>query len=185
MIIGVTGTICAGIDSFGRILEEKGFKWFSYSDVIKEEAMKRGVFPTRELLQDLGDELRKNEGLGVLSKRILEKMEPSKNYVIGNIRNPGEVEELKKRKDFVLVMLDAPVELRFERLLGRARPGDPSSFEEFKKVEQRDFGIEQEDHGQQHFAVFKMAEKIIMNDSTENELRKKVEKLLEELDINV
>src|SRR3989344_5050279 len=116
MIIGVTGPLCAGTDTFGEILrKEKGFIWFSYSDILREELKKRNVEITRKNLQDIGDELRKKEGLGVLSKIIIEKIDNGFNYVIGNIRNPGEVEILREKfgKDFVLVRIDADVELRF------------------------------------------------------------------------
>ena len=181
MIIGVTGPICSGIDSFGKILQEKGFKWISYSDILKEEAKKRKMDITRTNLQDLGDELRKKEGHGVLSKRIIEKMIAGEDYVVGNIRNPGEVEELRKLGDFVLVKLDAAQEIRFGRLMARGREGDPKNFADFMKIESRDLGISQKPHGQQHNAVFEMAEKVISNEGSEERLSREVDKMLWEL----
>jgi len=181
MIIGLTGPLCAGTDTFGEILrKEKGFFWFSYSDVLREELGKRGVEITRKNLQDVGDELRMSEGLGVLSKRLIEKMNYGKDYVIGNIRNPGEVEVLREKfgKDFVLVRIDAELMIRFERLLQRRREKDPETFEEFKRVEKRDFGFHEEDYGQQHAAVFQMADFSVDNSGSFKDFREKVEKLL-------
>ena len=184
MIIGVTGPLCAGTDTFGEILrKEKGFIWFSYSDILREELKKRNVEITRKNLQDIGDELRKKEGLGVLSKIIIEKIDNGFNYVIGNIRNPGEVEILREKfgKDFVLVRIDADVELRFERLSKRRREKDPKTWDEFRKVEDRDFGINEKNYGQQHVTVFAMANFVIENNGSFDELKQRVEELLRKI----
>lgn len=182
MIIGVTGAICSGVDSFGKILQEKGFRWFSYSDILREEAGKRKIDISRGVMQDLGDELRKRHGSGVLSMKIIEKMNAGEDYVVGNIRNPGEVEELKKLGDFILVKLDASAKVRFGRMKSRGRVGDPQTLEEFEKVEARDLGKGQEKHGQQHAIVFEMAKKVVENNHGDVELREKVEELLKELE---
>lgn len=186
MIIGLTGPICAGTDTLAEILQKEfGFLWIAYSDILRGELKKRNVELTRKNLQDIGDELRKNEGNGVLSKRIIEQIKFGENYVIGNIRNPGEVEVMREKYagKFMLVKIDASQELRFQRLLQRRREKDPQTFEEFKKVEERDFGENEESYGQQHNAVFALADKVIENNLTLEELRDKVKKLVEELDI--
>lgn len=187
MIIGVTGPLCAGTDTFGEILKkENEFGWLSYSDVLRKEMRKMKFKITRKNLQDFGDKLRKEEGTGVLSKRIIEMMDDGKDYVVGNIRNPGEVDVLRKRfgDKFTLVKIDAPVELRFERLMKRRREKDPESFEEFKKVEERDIGLDEEDFGQKHGAVFDMADFILVNDGSFEEFRERVKDFLDDLDIN-
>jgi len=186
MIIGVTGPLCAGTDTFGDILKkEKGFSWFSYSDVLRGELTKMGTEITRKNLQDVGDEMRKKEGLGVLSKRIIEKIVDGENCVIGNIRNPGEVKVLRERfgEDFFLVRIDADLKIRFERLLKRRREKDPETFEEFKRVEERDFGVHEEDYGQQHAAVFPLADFSLSNDGSFEEFKLRVESLLGELSL--
>ena len=187
MIIGVTGPLCAGTDTFGEILrKEKGFIWFSYSDILREELKKRNVEITRKNLQDIGDELRKKEGLGVLSKIIIEKIEEDVDYVIGNIRNPGEVHVLREKfgENFILVRIDADVEIRFDRLSKRRREKDPKTWGEFRKVEDRDFGINEKNYGQQHAAVFALADKVIKNNGSFEEFREDVEKLLSEIENN-
>ena len=184
MIIGVTGPLCAGTDTFGEILKkEKGFEWLSYSDVLREEAKKNGFEITRKNLQDLGDEMRRQFGNGVLSEKLIERMESGKDYVVGNIRNPGEVEVLRRwfGKKFVLVRIDAPLEVRFERLLRRRREQDPDNLEDFKKVEERDLGEHEEYYGQQHSSVFAMADFSINNDGSFEEFREKVLKFLKEI----
>lgn len=181
MLVGVTGPIASGTDSFGKILVEKGFIWFSYSDLLREEMRKKGIELTRKNLQDYGDFIRKKNGEGVLSKILISKMENGKNYVVGNIRNPGEVDELRKISDFVLVLINVPINIRFNRAVKRKRENEPIIFEEFKKLDEKDLGINQPKHGQQHGAVFKMVDKIIVNDGSLEELRRKTERFLEKL----
>ncbi len=182
MIIGLTGPLCAGTDTIGEILKKEfGFIWMSYSDVLREVCVERGIEITRKNLQDLGNELREERGTGVLSGILIEKMLPEKNYVIGNIRNPGEVEVLREkfRNDFILVKIEADKKIRFERLLKRRREKDPQTWEEFLKVEERDFGANENEKGQQHQKVFEMADKKIENNKTIEDLRNQVKKLIE------
>ena len=188
MIIGLTGPLCAGIDTFAEILKkEKGFIWFAYSDILREEAKSRNSDLTRKNLQDLGDELRKKFGSGILSKKIAEKifLALENNYVIGNIRNPEEVKEMKKifGNEFVLVMIHAPQKVRFRRLLNRRREKDPTTFEEFLKLEERELGIDQPAYCLKHADVFLLADIIIENSGAIVELREKAIKLLAELNI--
>ena len=134
-------------------------------------------------MQDFGDKLRKEGGPGALVKLSLPSLDMNKNYVIESVRNPGEVEELRKLGDnFVLLLVDASAEIRFRRLLKRARDEDePKTFEEFRKWEERDLGVGQPKYGQQQSAVFEMADKFIMNNGSFEDLKKEVETLLYEL----
>jgi len=181
MIIGVTGQICSGTSSFMDFLVSKGFKSFSYSDILRDELKNRNIEITRENLQDLGDELREKKGQGVLSKMMIDKMMPENNYVIGNIRNPGEVDEFKKIGDFVLVKVDAPFEIRFERARRRNRECEPMEFEPFKKMEERDLGVGQKECGQQHAKVFDMVDKSVDNNGNLDDFEGKIDGLLREL----
>src|SRR3989338_8787984 len=126
MIIGLTGMPCSGTDAFSDILKEKGFIYFSYSDILREELQKRDIEITRKNLQDIGDEMREKEGTGVLSNRIVDKMVADEDYVVCNIRNPGEVEVFRDGfgEGFVLVKVEALPEVRFKRMVERNRESD-------------------------------------------------------------
>lgn len=179
MIVGVTGPICAGTDTFMGFLEEEGFISYSYSDVLRDILANRGLEITREGLQDLGDELRREKGNGAISRILIERMREGRDYVVGNIRNPGEVEELRNSKNYSsLVMIYSPVEVRFERVRRRSRESDPQTLEEFIAVERRDLGEGQESYGQQHGMVFKMADYILVNDGSLEEFKSRSLKLL-------
>ena len=62
-------------------------------------------------------------------------MEKDRNYILDSIRLPAEVKELKKLNGFFLVYITASKEIRFERMNARGRIGDPTTFEEFLRIE--------------------------------------------------
>ena len=178
MIVSVVGPICAGKDELASILVEKGFVRFSLADELREELDKRGIEKTRLNMQDVGDELRMEEGIDFLAKRVLNKLEG--DCVITGFRNPAEVMLLKDSGSKVL-MVDAPFDLRFERAVERNREGEPLELEAFKKMEERDLGIDQPEHGQQNAKCFELADYRIENSGTFDELREKIDKFLEDL----
>ena len=136
MLIGLTGENCAGKGTVSEYLSKRGFYYLSLSDVVREELSSEGNELTRENMIEKGNKMRKEFGPSILAKKILLKVEEDKNYVIDSIRSPAEAEELKKRKDFFLMYITAPPEIRFERMKSRAREGDPNTLEAFKKYEE-------------------------------------------------
>src|SRR5215468_935904 len=103
MLIGLTGRNASGKGEVAAYLVKKSFYYYSLSDVIREEIRRRGQPLTRENMIETGNELRYHFGPGILAKRILEKIEADKHYVIDSIRNPSEVETLRTAKDFKLL----------------------------------------------------------------------------------
>ncbi|MBI2124726.1 AAA family ATPase [Candidatus Pacearchaeota archaeon] len=192
MIIGLTGTKASGKGVVADILKEKGFVYYSLSDIVREEAVRRGLSNyTIAQLQDIGNELRERYGNGALAKRVLEKIEKGrdagkqekKNYAIDGIRNPGEINELKKSKEheFILIAVDAPQEKRFKRLLERARGSDPKDWQGFLEMEKRDRGIAEENSGQQVEKCIESADIKLYNDSSVEVFKNKIEKILNDL----
>lgn len=170
MIIGITGRIAAGKGFIVDFLKENGFEFKKISESLYEEADKRGIPYERKLLQDLGNQLRKEEGGGALAKRLVKKLDPSKNYIVDSIRNPQEVLELKKARNFFLISIDAPQKIRFERVLRRNKEIDPKTWEEFVEIDNRDF-CEKDSNGkpvelgQQVGKCMEIADFKLMNDS--------------------
>lgn len=179
MIIGLTGRIASGKEAVSRFFIEKGFKHFFVSKELREELEKRGMEISRKNLQDLGDELRAKEGNGFLAKRMLEKLD-SGNFVIDGIRNPGEVDEFRKEKNFVLIAIDAPQKIRYERSISRSKTSDAKTWEEFLKMDERDLGEEIES-GQQVGKCMAMADFKIYNDSDLDALNIKIKEIFEKI----
>ena len=182
MIIGLTGTMASGKDAIVDVLKRKGFITLSLSDEVRAEARERGIEITRENLQALGNEMRQNQGPSVLAQRILMKIsDPQKNYVINGIRNPCEIAELKNWPSFYLIAVDAPQQLRFQRLMTRNRPSDPKSFYEFMKVDNTDQGVNQEETGQQTRACMKLADYMLFNDFSMERLTDKISFMVQQI----
>lgn len=135
MIIGLTGKNCSGKGEATKFLAERSFYRLSLSDVVREAVQEAGLPITRENLISMGNELRRTHGPGILADKLIPRLEPDRNYVIDSIRNPFEVEALKKSGDFILINVAAPERIRFQRMKVRRREGDPETFEEFLKLE--------------------------------------------------
>ena len=178
MIIGITGTKASGKGMVTEILREKGFVYCSTSDEVRKEAKKRGLteYKTSDL-QDIGNEIREKFGSGELTKRCLNENSNVEKLVIDGIRNPGEIEEIKK-KGGIIISVDAPEEMRFKRLIERKRESDPKTIEEFKKMEARDRGNEGSKTGQQVDKCIELSDYKIINDSTLESLKTRVEYIL-------
>ncbi len=177
MLIGLTSRNAAGKDKVAHYLvEHHEFGYFSLSDILREELKKKGLPITRENLIAEGNAQRQAKGAGVLAERALAELEGVKAGVVVSIRNPGEVSTLRKRDDFILVAVDAPVQLRYERAKARSRSDDAKTLEEFIRDEQAELaGNENE---QQLERIFRMCDWVIVNDGTLEELYAKVEELL-------
>lgn len=177
MIIGITGFNSSGKDTAAEHLKKKGFTSFSLSDMIRDEATKRGISQDRANLQKLGNELREKFGAGVLAKMAVQRVHgKNTDFVITSIRNPSEVEELRKLKEFVLFGVDCPIETRYERARNRARDKDVISFEKFKESEQLENSSLET--GQQLDKVMKMSDRRIANDSTVEIFHKRIDDAL-------
>lgn len=180
MIIGLTGKNGGGKGEVAKFLVERGFHALSLSDVIREEAGRLGKPVTRETLVELGNELRKAGGAGVLAERIFARLDPEKNYVIDSIRNPAEVQVFRRRRDFCLIHVPAPQRLRFERLRLRARENDPRTFEEFLALEAKE-ASSPDSSSQQLDSTVSLANITLENGGPLRELHEKAKRLLLDL----
>jgi len=175
MIIGLTGPNASGKGVVGEYLREKGFECFSLSDIIREEATKRGLDHSRINLIDVGNDLRTKYGPAVLAKRISEKVNGS-NVVVDSIRNPHEVEQLKKSKEFILIGIEAPPEVRFRREVERGRVGAPKSLQEF--IIQEEIENSKDELSQQLRKCMNMTDVVIVNNSTMDVLKRKIDQII-------
>ncbi len=184
MIIGLTGENCSGKGMVADYLKKKSFYFYSLSDVIRDELTSKSTEITRDALIKEGNDLRQKYGSSVLAAKTAAKLQADKNYVIDSIRNPAEVEELKKLNRFVLVKILSFPENRFKRMKERNREGDPETLEEFKRIEELE-ASNQDGAKQQVTACMKLADKTIANDDQPEILRKKVDQLLQELQVEI
>ena len=180
LAFGVTGPNASGKGEVCHFLAEIGFDVHSLSDVIRDEATRRGLPPEREHLIRLGNEIRATGGAGALAQGILPRL--GRRCVIDSIRNPAEVEVLRELPRFVLIGVQAPVELRFERSRGRARPGDPGSLDAFQGREEQENSADPV--AQQLNATFAMADYVVENSGGLQDLHARIRAILDQLEIS-
>lgn len=135
MIVGLTGKNGAGKGEVAEFLKARGFLFHSLSDVIREDLKAKRLPITRENLIRAGNQLRATYGPSVLAERILQRLDPDKNYVVDSFRSPYEVEAFRRHGNFALLHVSAEARVRFERVRGRARENDPKTFDDFLKCE--------------------------------------------------
>jgi len=178
-VLGITGPNAAGKGEVSAYLASLGFSQHSLSDIVREEAAARGLPPEREHLIRIGTLLREQGGPAVLAERLIPRL--GGREVVDSIRNPGEVEALRRVPGFVLVGVTAPDRLRFERSRVRARPGDPATFEEFAAREAQENSANPA--GQQLRASFALADHVLVNDADLTALHARVDALLRTLGV--
>jgi len=180
--VGVVGQIAVGKGVLVDYLIKKlDFKSFSLSSILHIELQKKGIKEfTRKTLQDMGDDLRHRHGDEVLARRAIEVLKKQKesHVVIEGIRNPGEIEYLKKNPAFVLIGVKASRELRFKRLKERAKPWDPKTFTDFVRVDRRDLGIGQKKSGQQVGKCLAYCDFVLTNNKDPKDFQRKVKELM-------
>jgi dephospho-CoA kinase len=173
-VIGLTGTNGAGKGEAALFFVEKGYAHLSLSDVIREELRKQKQEITRDNMISMGNFMRLKYSPDNLASRVAKKI--TEKAVIDSIRNPREVEFFRKHYNFILLAIDAPAELRFERVQKRGRDESAANFQEFMAKEAEEMGTDEK--SQQLLACMEMADHTIINDGSLEDLRNKLEELL-------
>jgi dephospho-CoA kinase len=175
----LTGPNAAGKGEVASALARLGFRVHSLSDIVREEARREGLPPEREHLIAVGNRLRASRGPGVLAERIVPRL--GTRDVVDSIRNPAEVDVLRRVEGFVLLGVCASVDSRFRRALARARPGDPTTLPAFQERERQE--NTSDPHSQQLQATFRLADEILDNEGDLRTLRAAVGRLVQRLDV--
>ena len=165
MIIGLTGQMASGKTTVVNVLLKLGYKLITLSDMVREECQRLGVKEERENLMNVGQILREKHGAGVLAERALEKIKSAGNdkWVVDGIRNPKEVEVLKKEPDFVLIANTAPEDLIINRIRARKRSDDTFDELSIRRKLRREMGEGELEDGQQVGKCIEMADYVFEN----------------------
>jgi dCMP deaminase len=178
MILGLSGPYGAGKGEVMAYLESRSFYALSLSDVLRDELRQRGLEETRERMIEVGTELRERYGPGALAHRLIQRLQPDRNYVVDSVRHPAEVEALREAHgDFKLIWVDADPAIRLERLKSRGRSGDPLTMERLHELEGREQGGEN-GAGQQMAAVQALADFTLRNEGDRARLHESIQAIL-------
>ena len=145
LIIGLTGPMGSGKTIAATELEKgKGFLRLSLAYIVRREVVKEGLPITPRHMRDVGTHLRETLGAGILAEKLLNRIESEilgDLIVIDGIRNPGEIERLRRNPDFFLIGMNAKREIRYQREMALGEWEAPLfSFEEFCELNDEDMG---------------------------------------------
>jgi dephospho-CoA kinase len=171
MIIGISGSFSSGKDTLAKHLNEVyGFMGVNTGDIVREIAQVERGSIERPVLQEVADELRHKYGGGVLVERALDRYHNSiRNYpgcsIVG-LRSLGEAKAIKEQGG-TLVFVDAPIEIRYERMIARARDDEKViTLEEFRQREEAELSSGSSDADFNLLEIEKLADVKLVNDTT-------------------
>lgn len=135
-IVGLTGHPGAGKDEVADYLATKGFFKFNGGDYIRAEMRAQGLPVDRTSINEYVSKMRSLHGNDYIDEEIVKVLK--ENTVISAFRNVREVDFFRKKfgKNFVLLAVEAPLEMRFQRILERHREGDAMTFDQFCREEE-------------------------------------------------
>jgi len=172
-IIGLTGAFGSGKSTAAAFFKQHGFRIVILSSFLEEEAVLRKLPVTREVLQDIGNELREKHGSGILMKMALRNVGSDEKIVIDGLRNLSELEELKSHGGS-LVAIVADRNVRYERLKNLKRR-EKLTPELFTKLDLRDLGVNEKMTGLQTAFCIAYADYFIDSNEGLDRFREKIE----------
>lgn len=173
-LIGLTGTNGSGKGEAAAFFKSHGYSYFSLSDIIRHELTQEGREVTRDNLIQKGNQLREKHGADTLARRVMAQV--TGNSVIDSIRNLSEIEYFRTEESFILLAIDAPVEIRYERVKLRGRDESVKTLEEFIAKEEEE--MTRMEKGQQLKACIEAADYRLTNEGSLDDFFKKLEKFL-------
>ncbi len=135
-LIGISGTFASGKDTIAEFLvRDFGYTHISTGDMVRKVAMNNYGSIERPILVKTATELRYDNGAGALVDEALKEPRP---LVITGIRSLGEAKALKAAGG-TLLFVDAPIEVRYERIKSRARDNETLlTLDQFRDNEEKE-----------------------------------------------
>lgn len=181
MIIGISGTFGSGKDSLAEYLYSKyNLLHISTSDIVREFARKQYNSTDRPILRKVANELRQSYGSAVMVEKAFDRYKnASKSYnglLVSAIRTIGEANKIHQLGG-VMVFVDAPIDVRYKRIIQRKRDEEANvSFEEYKKREEAELSGGNRDDVQNLNAVRDICDLLLINNKTKEDFYEKAEK---------
>lgn len=145
-VIGTVGLPGSGKGEFAAVAEDIGVPVVVMGDVIRTETRERGLDPAEHHGQ-VATALREEFGPAAIAERTLpvvrEHLSDQGTVVIDGIRSAAEVERFEEAfgEDFRLVSIEAPFDVRAERVGARGRDRSDGSGESLRERDERELGF--------------------------------------------
>jgi len=141
-VIGLTGKIGSGKGVISDYLRENyKASVYRFSKILEDLLTRLYISIERKNLQNLGISIRDSLGKNVLVNTLKKDIENDNNkiIVIDGIRYPNEVKMLRSFKNNLLLYVDAPDRIRYERCKKRGQRGESHiTFKEFLRSESKE-----------------------------------------------
>lgn len=176
MIIGITGTLGAGKGTVvDYLLKNKGFKHYSVRAFLIREILSLNKTVDRDSMVETANSLRASYGASYIVESLYEQAAADGgNCIIESIRTPGEITALRMKKNFFLLAVDAPKEIRYQRIRHRNSETDQISYVTFLSNEARE--MHSDDPNKQNIsACIQQADYLISNEGSIAVLHEKIE----------
>lgn len=175
LVVGLVGGIASGKGVVSRYLQDEyGAHAYTFSDILKDVLVRLHLRVDRGNLQTLGKEIRRDFGADTLVNAMREDIarDEADIVVVDGIRFQNEVDMIKCFSDRLLLAIDAPLEVRYQRACKRGTRGEASlSLEEFKALHEAETERHIEDAAQR-------ADHTLQNTGSKDELTQKVKELI-------
>lgn len=145
-VIGTVGLPGSGKGEAAAVAREVGIPVVTMGDVIRQECRDRGLDPA-EHHGEIATALREENGLDAIAARSLpmirERLDESEAVLVDGLRSMHEVERFREAfgDEFVVVSIEAPFEVRVDRLGDRDRDDSDSDVEALEAREERELGF--------------------------------------------
>jgi dephospho-CoA kinase len=141
-IIAFVGMPGAGKSIAADVARELNIPVISGGDLLRKEIISQGLELTDSNVGSLANRLRKEKGMDAIAKMCIPEINKLNTNVvlIDGIRNLEEIDRFKIEygDNFCLIGIDAPINVRYERLRSRARQDDINSIDSLKKRDDRE-----------------------------------------------
>ena len=185
-VVGLAGTNGSGKDTVAEFLkEEYGYYVVSATEMLEAELSKLDWPTDRTHKRKLGNQWRREQGLGVIVQRAVNEAKAAgfDKVVVGSLRNSGEADLVHELGGQVL-WIDADPKLRYERVKkgNRGRIEDDKTFREFLSDEQAEM-VEDGDRATLNMGMVKQKSDIFLknNFSSSEKFKKYLEMALTEI----
>ena len=169
----IAGLARSGKDTVGDYLaEEYGFEKHTFSEVLREILVTQGVKPSKELMIELGDELRKEMGMDAVARLLAPKIRRKRGVVLVGPRSIEEIDFFREKfPNIIVVKVVSGEQQRLER-----------NNEEGSGERDKFFGRDEQDMKRKGFEkVLEAAQYELENSSAKEGLFKEVDFLMEKL----
>ena len=177
-VIAFTGMPGSGKSIIIESLKKEGYETVYMGNIIRLEMEEKNIQAKSKNVRNFATEFRKKHGDDIVARRCLpelkEKLSHSsdKPVIIEDIKGIAEVEYFRKElgEDFQLIAIHASPKIRFERSRERESEWDEKTVGSYEEFQWRDkmemsWGLGE---------AIALADHIVINDSTEEELVNKI-----------